>query len=460
MILAHLNRVHLRGEAKMRKFIIEQSDKEFYTSHSGLALAGVCINKLCSLPSGAAKAFPLSSGGKGIGLDDIVRSYVGLLCLGQSDFEAVTQHRDDEYFREALGIGKVPSAETLRQRLDKVAKDLRALADECLIEFLENAEVAITPLDTGHVALDCDVFAMDNSNTKKEGVSRIYNGEDGYAPIGAYLGREGWCLELELREGKQHSQCNFIPFLNRVLKKARHLTSRKLLVRLDSAHDALETRVACRSHKKVNFIIKWNPRKEDQSKWAKKIFEQGTVIEPRPGKRVAVMSVTVKQVYKGKTYRFRRVMRAVERKIDRNGQLLIVPEVKIEGWWTNLALPDHQIIELYEDHASSEQYHSEIKSDLDLERLPSGKFATNALILSLGGLAYNILRTIGQIGLLGDKAPIRHRAKRRRIKTVMQELMYLAARLVRTGRRSKLLFSRHCPAFAAFEVVYAQLAYG
>jgi len=42
---------------------------------------------------------------------------------------------------------------------------------------------------------------MDNSKTQKEGVSRIYNGEDGYAPIAAYLG----CLELELREGKQHS---------------------------------------------------------------------------------------------------------------------------------------------------------------------------------------------------------------------------------------------------------------
>jgi hypothetical protein len=172
------------------------------------------------------------------------------------------------------------------------------------------------------------------------------------------------------------------------------------------------------------------------------------------------MSVTIQQVYNGKTYRFRRVMRVVERQIDRKGQLLIVPEIKLEGWWTNLALPDAQIIELYEDHGTSEQYHSEIKSDLDLERLPSGKFATNALILSLGALAYNILRTIGQIGLLGDKAPIRHRAKRRRIKTVIQELMYLAARLVRTGRRSKLLFSRHCPAFGAFEAVYAHLVCG
>ena len=38
----------------------------------------------------------------------------------------------------------------------------------------------------------------------------------------------------------------------------------------------------------------------------------------------------------------------------------------------------------------------EVKTDMDPERLPSGKFATNALILELGMIAYNILRMIGQ----------------------------------------------------------------
>lgn len=180
----------------MKRFIIAQSDKEFYTSHSGLALVGACVNKLCSLPKKARKAFPVSPGSTGIGLDDILRSYIGLLALGQSDYEAVTNRRKDDYFRQALGIGRVPSAETLRQRLDEVASSLRPLADACSVEFLKKAQVAITPLDTGHIALDCDVFAMDNSNTKKQGVSRIYNGEDGYAPMAAYLGREGNAVDL------------------------------------------------------------------------------------------------------------------------------------------------------------------------------------------------------------------------------------------------------------------------
>ncbi|MGV8075068.1 MAG: IS1380 family transposase [Syntrophobacteraceae bacterium] len=444
----------------MKRFIITQSDKEFYTSHSGLALVGLCLNEFSSLPDKAKKAFPVSPGSNGIGLDDILRSYVGLLSLGQSDYEAVTNRREDDYFRQALGISKVPSAATLRQRLDEVASGLRPIADSSSVEFLKRAGVTVTALDTGHVALDCDVFAMDNSNTKKEGVSRIYNGEDGYAPIAAYLGREGWCLELELREGKQHSQCEFIPFLNRVVLKARSLTSKKLLARLDSAHDALETRVALSGHKKVSYIIKWNPRKEDQRKWAKRIFEEGAVTNPRSGKRVGLLAVYIQQVHEGKTYRFKRVMRAVERTIDKKGQLLLIPEIELEGWWTTLDLSPQDVIRLYEDHGTSEQFHSEIKTDMDIERLPSGKFSTNALILTLGGLAYNILRSIGQMGLVDGMSPVRHPAKRRRIKTVMQELMYLAARLVRTGRRLKLLFSRHCPGFGAFHGVYNRLAFG
>ena len=76
-------------------------------------------------------------------------------------------------------------------------------------------------IETGHVPLDADVTPFDNSNTRKEGVSRTYKGHDGYAPMAAYLGREGYCLEFELREGKQHCQRGTPAFLSRVLSRAR-----------------------------------------------------------------------------------------------------------------------------------------------------------------------------------------------------------------------------------------------
>jgi hypothetical protein len=212
--------------------------------------------------------------------------------------------------------------------------------------------------------------------------------------------------------------------------------------------------------KNVSYIIKWNPRREDRLEWAGRIFKEGKVTTPRDGKRVGLLTVYIQQVHKEKTYRFKRVMRVVERTIDRRGQRLFTPEIEVEGWWTPLDLPEKDVIRLYEGRGTSEQFHAEIKSDMDMERLPSGKFVTKGLVLTLGGLAYNILRAIGQLGLVSGETPLRHAAKRRRIKTVMQELMYLAARLVRTGRRLKLVFSRHCPGFAAFRTVYTRFACG
>ena len=75
---------------------------------------------------------------------------------------------------------------------------------------------------------------------------------------------------------------------------------------------------------------------------------------------------------------------------------------RVVGSLSSDAVSDEQVIELYQGHGTSEQFHSEFKTDMDIERLPSGKFATNALVLSMAAFAYNILRFIGRLGLLGS----------------------------------------------------------
>jgi hypothetical protein len=130
---------------------------------------------------------------------------------------------------------------------------------------------------------------------------------------------------------------------------------------------------------------------------------------------------------------------------------MLIPDITLEGWWTSLTIDEASVIQLYADHGTSEQFHSEFKTDLDIERLPSGGFATNALIRGNSMLAYNILRWIGQNGLLGSRSPKRHQAKRRRIKTVMQELMYLTARIIQTARSIRLSFGKCCRLIVTFK---------
>ena len=112
----------------------------------------------------------------------------------------------------------------------------------------------------------------------------------------------------------------------------------------------------------------------------------------------------------------------VEHTLSASGQNLIVSEYQLDGWTTSL--PQHldaqAIIGLHADHGTHEQFHAEFKTDLDLCRLPLGKFDTSALVCQLAALSMNILCLPGQRGLFGPDAPIRHAAKRRRLKTVMQ----------------------------------------
>lgn len=448
----------------MKRFIIEKSEDEFYTSHSGLSLVGLGLNRFTSLAKRLGALPPLKKGA--IAHADVLRSYIALLCLGKSDFEAISGFREDRYFKESLALTNIPSEPTLRQRLEEHAERFLPMMNFCITEFLQKSGALFSALATGHVPLDIDVFTQDNSGTQKEGVSRTYMNFDGFAPIAAYLALEGWLLEIELREGSQHSQKGFIPYLCRVLHKAQGLTAAPLLVRLDSAHDAWDTRCELARHERVDYILKWNPRGHSKTHWAVRAFAEGKVSEPRPGKRVALLSVRDKHTWTDEagveqSLACRRVIRVTERTIDKKGQHLLVPDIELEGWWTSLALAEEKIIALYQDHGTSEQFHSELKTDMDLERLPSGKFEVNHLVMACAALAYNILRFIGQIGLLGDKTPVRHSAKRRRIKTVIQELMYLAARLITKSRRLWLRFSRHSGlSHTAFDTAYRRLVYG
>ena len=125
---------------------------------------------------------------------------------------------DPDYYKSAFGISyAIPSAETLRQRMDSIGSSLRKEILDANVNMLKAHNFLPTPLKNGFVPLDMDVTPMDNSKSGKEGVSRTYKGFDGYAPMMAYLGTEGFLINAELREGKQHSQKHTPEFLRETL---------------------------------------------------------------------------------------------------------------------------------------------------------------------------------------------------------------------------------------------------
>jgi hypothetical protein len=182
----------------MLRFEVRQSAKTQLTSCAGVALIGPCC-EAAQVDLVVDPRWPVS---QGIRTSDIVKSVIGLLSMGKSDFDAIEAFRKDSFFQQSLGLNKVPSSAWLRQRLDAVAGDLRERVAEMTQRLLERTEAPVTG-HQGFVCVDVDTFAMDNSGTRKEHVGRTYQGFHGYTPVAAYMGNEGWCVGLEWVQNAQ-----------------------------------------------------------------------------------------------------------------------------------------------------------------------------------------------------------------------------------------------------------------
>ena len=370
---------------------------------------------------------------------DIILTYIGMLCMGKPYFEAVHEMDDDKaFYQAALGITRsIPSEETLRQRMDDIGDSLRSLILDENIRMLLANKIQPGVLSNGFVPVDIDVTPMDNSKSGKEGVSRTYKGYDGYAPMMAYIGTEGYAINFEFREGKQHCQNGTVAFLQETIKLCKKLTDKPLLIRLDSGNDSIDN-VAVLIQESCYFIIKRNLRRESKEEWFNMAKQHcQNVTTPREGKTIYIGSdwktVTSKQFKQ--EFTLRAGYEITERTINKYGQFMFPTDIEVETWWTNLGETDREIIRLYHAHGECEQYHSEIKTDMDIERLPSGKFDTNALVLELSIIAYNILRMIGQ-GTIGGRAPRQKRdVKRRRMRTVISNLIMMASHITTHARQ-------------------------
>lgn len=287
---------------------------------------------------------------------------------------------------------------------------------------------------------------FDNSKSHKEEVSRTYKNFDGYAPIMAYIGTEGYGCNFELREGSHHCQNGTPNFLRETIAAAKQMTVQTLLVRMDSGNDAVENYAVLHlDDSQVKFLVKHNFRRENRDEMAAQLRKVCKNIScPREGKTVYIGSTwrTVHTKEKG-DITIRMVYEIIDRTIAVNGQEMLFPDTEFNLYYTSLQDPDEDIIELYHNHAICEQFHSEIKTDMDMERMPSGKFDTNARILKLGMIAYNVLRIIGTEAMKKNDMPVRHKTiKRRRIRTVIERLMLIAGHLTTHARKILLALGK------------------
>ena len=401
----------------------------------------------------------------------IVKGSVYMQFLGMTNYQDIEIMNEDPLFENLIGN---ISPETYRQRFDFLGKesDIEQIIDDMNTDFLQ--KVKIDPIiynGQEYYALDIDVTPF-TDESHKESIAMTYKKHLGYAPIMAYLG--SYAIKFELRPGSQHSANGAIKFVEkcfRIIQKIG-IPLDQVLVRCDSGHDDSIFMNYC-EERGVKFLIKRNLHGQDR----KLIHEVLGSTEPvyrddRPNYRVYNYIDFDKKPCKY-IYRNCITIYRVNQKYSKDyfQESLIGPifrKNEIEAYWTNLNVTNkdgtvdmngriEDIIELYHQHAESEQYHSELKTDMDMELLPSKHFATNALFLQLSVIAFNMLRAIGKIALeVDDKLqPRKSRSvKRLRLGTVIKRICMGACRIVTHAREAITKFGSNYSLFDSFYGVY------
>ena len=225
------------------------------------------------------------------------------------------------------------------------------------------------------------------------------------------------------------------------------------LFRMDSGNDSSENIAEFKKKKNNFFIVKRNLRKESLGEWLEIAMENGGMEEPRKGKKVWPGEIFRNVEGYGAT---RIVFKAIERTSDGSGTAFLLPQIEVETYWTNLSGKPESIIELYRGHGTSEQFHGELKSDMGVERLPSGKFLTNSLILKSAMPAFNLPRKIGcDLLSFPEDLPVKLDVTRRRIGSVMRNIVGVAGKLTRSGGCMQLKIGVSCPWLNPFKRLFA-----
>lgn len=242
-------------------------------------------------------------------------------------------------------------------------------------------------------------------------------------------------LSCELREGKQHCQNGTPEYLKQTISLLNRLPiTTPVLFRLDGGNDVKNTLETLSGHEDLFFIVKRNLRRELREYWLS-VAESEGMIPYQDERKTVYTGFHTGRAPTDDSVAMDIIFEVTLRRITNDGTVLLFPEILVETFWTNLYESPETVIASYRDHGTSEQFHSELKSDMNVERLPSGKFAVNAMILQIAMVAFNILRFLGQSVLGMGELPYKTEVTRKCLRKVIDDLIRTAVKLVFHARR-------------------------
>ena len=411
-----------------------ENNQKLEVGHAGLTF----IQQMVEIIEFEKLAQSVTIGNPVISTCDVLTSMLGLLSQGKTDYAHIEEFKGNKFFMNVLGLKQVPSEETYRQRFKAIATntDLASLLPTYSVKLynrLGMEPVVIEKDGQQWIRVDVDPVIYDNSDTKKEGATYTYDKQFGYAAIFAHFDG-GWMINAQLNPGNTsfHGQ-DTIEFVNQSLDLADKMSLTKKLLVTDCGLEDQQFLEVLLARENTDCIIKHNKRRESSMKWLEVAKTQGRMVREDKAKGY--------RIYQGSTYRQLkssnkklRLVFEVREIFKKNGRNLLIPEVKLFSVWTSIeCFSEQEILRLYRLRGTSEQYHAEFKSEMNMERPPSDNLQVNKAFVLMGMLAHNMLKAIA-LDMVKEEGLGLKQATRRRIRTVMHSVIFMAGRIVRGSR--------------------------
>lgn len=359
---------------------------------------------------------------------------VGGECL--SDLEVL---RGDCGTQELLAQEAVLAPRTAREFLQKF--DLGDIRDLQRVNLRVQQRVrAQQTSPTCTIDLDSSIY--EQASTRKQGSNKAYNGQIGYHPLFAFWAEEGELLFSHLRRGSAHTCRNVVWFLRETFKRVP--TQAAVTLRADSGFYSKEVVQWCEAHH-LRFSIT-----ADQTAPLLAVIEAlpdhawTNLPDDYPLSEVAEVRYQPSRWAKGYRYVVKRQLRE-----KKNGDLYWQYHVFVTNDGPTPA-PELEVWHLR--HADMENRIKEHKSDLGLEKLPTGRFHANWAYLLIGQLAFNLFAWFKKLVLPASY----HRAT---LKTIRHHVLHLAGKIVHSARQCFLVLSDRYRYQAVWQFALDRLAH-
>jgi hypothetical protein len=408
-------------------FKLERTE-DLITPRSGLVLFAE-LARAFKVREKVGRHFPRPGSNRGFEAWSYVEPLLLMMEGGGRHVEDLREIQDDTALRTLIGLKKMPSLSTFGDWLARAGAQGGVEAMRAVNE--EVAGRILSRLADSDYTLDVDTTVIESD--KKE-AAWTYKKVKGYQPMLGFLDENGLCLAHEFREGNVSAQSGALAFLEHCYKlcpKIRRLRSdsafyRSDVIRWSQARDIGFTITADQSPamKEVIQTVRdwrrlWGPKREETDR------EVGTAVHLVSKTHEAVRLV-------------------VQRWRDPQLQLFEPSGYCYQVIATNRdELTAEEVVWFHNRRGQAENLIKELKIGFGMEQMSSGDFGANGLWFSIGVLAYNLTQAQKLLFLDADWKP-------RTIGTLRWQLINVAGRLIRHGRRWVLRLAASVEKFTVF----------